>query len=191
MKRKIITDNAKRTVGKKATVEEQLDSKSKSPIGVLGNTPADAIASYYKAKGNQAIPEPVGNQSLNNPKSYLGGQAVSSGGYQPWKPGNTPNLDEMNAMLAILGGGPLKGGADAFMASSKTYEKLIASFGSEVANDLSALHGIKIQVVPGMPDDKMLAINQSVIDKFKNEYFAKQFMQEWPPAYCDEKKEEK
>jgi hypothetical protein len=122
MKRKIITDNASRTIKKKPKTEEQIkkavakyavDQPLKFQLGTPVS-PGQALGDYLKKKsdatmatilGHQVMDKAgMGHQDLINPKPYLGGQAVSSGGYQPWKPGNTPSAAEIEAMLHLLGG---------------------------------------------------------------------------------------
>lgn len=121
MKRKIITDNTSRTIKKKPKTEEQI-KKAVEKYAVdpplkfqLGQpvSPGQALGDFLKKKAEQthnefkkdAVSAYVIEQQSLNPHPFLGGQAIATSGYQAWKPGNTPNAAEIEAMLKLLGGG--------------------------------------------------------------------------------------
>ena len=169
MKRRIITNNESRIIGKK--VAPKVKPK-----------PVPAQPASIEEKANPLNPQPL-----------LGGQAITSNSYAPWKPGNVPTAADMQHMLDLLGGGPVKGGADTYMTSPETYKKLQNEFGATgIGITASGGAGIKMQVVPGLPENKIVGINQSTVTKLRDDYFTRssqQYLNEWFPWMNDGKKE--
>lgn len=129
MTRKIITNNASRTIKKKPKTErgtlEQLkkavEKYAVRPVKFFPGTPispGDAVTDYIqKMAANQHskfkkelidayLTGHKGHQSVVPSSPYLGGQAIATSDYQPWKPGNIPTAAQIEDMLHLLGKAP-------------------------------------------------------------------------------------
>jgi hypothetical protein len=202
MKRKIITDNASRTIKKKPRTDEQIKKavekyavKPQVPfkIGTL-ISPGQALGDYLKKQAEQVDSEfqkdlvsayAAAKQSFI-PKSFLGGQAIATSDYKAWKPGNTPTSEDIKAMLQLLGQ-PGPNMPSMFLTDEKTAQQLKTHFGAQVAKDLADQHlpGLKVHVVPGMKPGTIIGMDMAKVGGD----FTAQMMGEWKPMSPEEYKE--
>lgn len=180
MKRRIITNNETRIVKRKPKTEEQIKKavekyavKPQNPLKFFPGTPVSpsaAMDDFLKKKSDEhsakikqeLYSKYVDNHHSLNPTPFLGGQAIATSDYRAWKPGNTPNAEEIKAMLQLLGSDDPSQNIPLELLADKETAKQLKAYFAETTKYLVNQHlpGLKVHIVPGTKPGAALVVDQ-------------------------------